>query len=75
MSARSKKTRKKVFSGRRGIHCWVADKGARFLEKDARTAVAQYCQVTIDSHAQGNFFDFFEDNSVKSRELLKTAPI
>eukprot|EP00602_Paraphysomonas_sp_CaronLab_P008581 CAMPEP_0185035106 /NCGR_PEP_ID=MMETSP1103-20130426/25854_1 /TAXON_ID=36769 /ORGANISM="Paraphysomonas bandaiensis, Strain Caron Lab Isolate" /LENGTH=327 /DNA_ID=CAMNT_0027572033 /DNA_START=294 /DNA_END=1277 /DNA_ORIENTATION=- len=34
-----------IYSGRRGIHCWVCDKSARELENDARSAVVQYMSV------------------------------
>ena len=37
-----------VFSGRRGIHCWVCDKRARQLSSKLRSSILDF--LTIDLH-------------------------
>ncbi|KAF9898842.1 hypothetical protein BX616_003549 [Lobosporangium transversale] len=34
-----------VYSGRRGVHCWVADMRARVMTNDQRKAIVQYLEV------------------------------
>lgn len=42
-----------VYSGRRGVHCWVCDKRARQLSNEGRAAVAEYFSVYKGTDASG----------------------
>ena len=34
-----------IFSGRRGVHCWVCDKRARSMSNVSRSAVVDYLNI------------------------------
>lgn len=38
-----------IYSGRRGIHCWVNDPDARALPNEARAAIVEYLSVEVGS--------------------------
>ncbi|GJJ75145.1 DNA primase small subunit [Entomortierella parvispora] len=42
-----------VYSGRRGVHCWVGDERARQLNNEQRKAIVAYLDVTKGGERQG----------------------
>ena len=41
-----------IYSGRRGVHCWVCDETARELTNDARLAIIKYFSVVSGNENQ-----------------------
>lgn len=65
-----------VYSGRRGIHCWVSDPGARKLGQSGRSAVAEYLQVISGGESKTkkvNFKTTLHPSISKSLEIIKDS--
>eukprot|EP00878_Enallax_costatus_P016967 GHUV01017810.1.p1 GENE.GHUV01017810.1~~GHUV01017810.1.p1 ORF type:complete len:363 (+),score=140.41 GHUV01017810.1:81-1091(+) len=65
-----------VYSGRRGVHCWVADEGARLLADDVRAAVVGYLSVikgTEGGLAKLGMGQHKHPALIRAEELLQAA--
>jgi len=63
-----------VYSGRRGIHCWVCDESARKLTQEARTSVVEYLSLVkggADQAKKVNLRDTLHPFIEKSVEEIK----
>ena len=58
-----------IFSGRRGIHCWVCDDRAKKLTNEGRSAVANYIKIKTANVKTGSLF-ILRDNIHPSYEYI-----
>lgn len=59
-----------VYSGRRGVHCWVSDERARYLTNEARTEVVDFILRQCFKQDYMNILRPFFRQRLKSEKLL-----
>jgi DNA primase small subunit len=60
-----------VYSGRRGVHCWVCDMSARELSNEARSAVVDYMSVELSSEKHGRSLNLHHPMIRRSYAILE----
>ena len=66
-----------IYSGRRGVHCWVSDENARVLPNDARSAIVEYLSVSTgtsensDKKIKGTFSNPLHPMMKRAYETLE----
>ncbi|XP_035730837.1 DNA primase small subunit-like isoform X1 [Vespa mandarinia] len=64
-----------IFSGRRGIHCWVCDKAARILNQNKRNGILNYMQhQTLKCFIKEDHFEIRKLNYYDRRVLAIIEP-
>lgn len=65
-----------IYSGRRGVHCWVCDKRARRLDTKNRKAICSYIDVQKDLVGSRRTFIFGRKEHktiIRAREIIKNS--
>lgn len=60
-----------VYSGRRGVHCWVCDERARKLHSSARSAIANYVSIVKGGSSNSKRVSLFRSIHPSIRAALK----
>jgi len=59
------------YSGRRGVHAWICDESARMLSNEARSAVANYFEVSLNKKNKESFPLPLHPMLARARDVLE----